>query len=124
VVFAGRRIEASRDVASIDYRPALCLGELAGPGESVAAADIGAVGWFTDLGIVDLDGLVTPQRLPGRGRAGWTFVRENADYLLAFPRQYSELVEAGGGDLVFLAGFGSPCNVICGEDSVALWRIE
>jgi len=124
ILFAGRRMEASADVTHIDVLPAIYLGGIAKGGETVAAADIGAVGWITDLDILDLDGLVTPERLPGPGRSGWSFIEERADYLLAFPSQYSDLVEQGSGSLVFMEGFGSPAGVICGEDSVALWRIE
>lgn len=124
ILFAGRRIEASADVMNIDVLPAVYLSGTAGGDETVAAADIGALGWMTDLGILDLDGLVTPERLPGPERAGWPWIEERADYLLAFPSQYADLVEQSGGSLVFMEGFGSPAGVICGEDSVALWRIE
>lgn len=124
LVFSSRRLDASIDVLNIDVTPARYLREAAGAEETVAAADIGAVKWISGMEVLDLDGLVTPERLPGSGRAGWPWVRERADYLLAFPIQYSSLVESGRGSLEFLAGFGSPACVICGEDSVALWRIN
>lgn len=124
LVFSSRRLDASIDVLNIDVLPARYLREAASADETVAAADIGAVKWITGMEVLDLDGLVTPERLPGSGREGWPWIRERADYLLAFPIQYSALVESGSGSLEFLAGFGSPANVICGEDSVALWRIN
>ena len=124
VVFGGRRVRASTDVHHIDVLPSEYLLTLAEREETVAAADIGAVRWITGMEILDLDGLVTPERLPGGDRAGWPFIRERSDYLLAFPRQYSRLVEDAGEGLVFLAGFGSPSSVICGEDSVSLWAVD
>ena len=124
VVFGGRRVGASTDVHHIDVLPSEYLLTVAERDQTVAAADIGAVRWITGMEILDLDGLVTPERLPGRDRAGWPFIRDRSDYLLAFPGQYSRLVEDAGDDLVFLAGFGSPSSVICGEDSVSLWAVD
>ncbi|OPL18670.1 MAG: hypothetical protein AVO35_04885 [Candidatus Aegiribacteria sp. MLS_C] len=124
IVYGERRTGASRDVMCIDVAPARYLEEIALAGEKVAAADIGAVGWISGLEIVDLDGLVTPERLPGPGRQGWEWIGNSADYLLAFPRQYSGLIQEAGDDISFLRGFGTQSSVICGEDSVALWRIE
>jgi len=123
-IFFGRRADASADVRSIDVEPALYLRETADSEETVAAADIGALGWLTELNVLDLDGLVTPQRSPGGSPRGWDWISSEADYLLVFPCQYSALVQEGSGSLDFLAGFGSGKNVICGEDSVALWRID
>ncbi len=124
IIFAGRRADASYDVYSIDVRPAQYISTVASPAQTVAAADIGAVKWITDMEILDLDGLVTAERLPGSSREGWQWISERADYLLAFPEQYSDLISEAGNSLEFLTGFGSDRNVICGEDSVALWRIR
>ncbi|MBD3278396.1 MAG: hypothetical protein GF388_08855 [Candidatus Aegiribacteria sp.] len=123
-VFAIRRANAALDVESIDVEPALYIRENSSPEDTVAAADIGAVKWITGREILDLDGLVTLERLPGVGTRGWRWIYSRADYLLAFPDQYSQLVEEAEGTLVFLRGFGSEKSVICGEDSVALWRIR
>ncbi len=123
IIFGGRRAEASRDVYSIDVRPAQYLSGIASPAETVAAADIGAVKWITDMEIIDLDGLVTVERLPGPGREGWKWISDRSDYLLAFPEQYSHLILEAGDSLEFITGFRSDNNVICGEDSVALWKI-
>lgn len=123
-IFAGRRADASYDVYTIDVRPAQYLSSVASSAQTVAAADIGAVKWITDMDILDLDGLVSPERLPGSGREGWEWIKGRSDYLLAFPDQYSSLISEGGDSLEFLIGFRSDRNVICGEDSVALWRIN
>ena len=123
IIFAGRRADASHDVYSIDVRPAQYISSVASPAQTVAAADIGAVKWITGMKILDLDGLVTAQRLPGSGREGWQWIMDRSDYLLAFPEQYSGLLAEAGNSLEFLSGFRSDKNVICGEDSVALWRI-
>ncbi len=124
IIFAGRRADASCDIYSIDVRPAQYISSVASPEQTVAAADIGAVKWITDMEILDLDGLVTAQRLPGSGREGWLWIKGRSDYLLVFPEQYSDLISEAGNSLEFLAGFGSDRNVICGEDSVALWIIN
>ncbi|MCK4807441.1 MAG: hypothetical protein KAT09_07330, partial [Candidatus Aegiribacteria sp.] len=120
----GRRADASCDVYSIDVRPAQYLSSVASSAQTVAAADIGAVKWITNMEILDLDGLVTAERLPGSSREGWQWISDRSDYLLAFPEQYSGLISEAGDSLEFLIGFGSDRNVICGEDSVALWRIN
>ena len=123
-IFGGRRLDAYRDVYSIDVRPAQYLSSLVSTAKTVAAADIGAVKWITGMQILDLDGLVTAQRLPGSDREGWQWIKERSDYLLAFPEQYSNLILEAGDSLDFLIGFRSDRNVICGEDSVALWIIN
>ncbi len=124
IIFAGRRADASYDVYSIDVRPAQYLSSVASTAVTVAAADIGAVKWITDMNILDLDGLVTQERLPGSGREGWQWIKGRSDYLLAFPDQYSNLISEAGDSLEFLIGFRSGRNVICGEDSIALWKIN
>ena len=123
LIFGGRRAEASCDVGAIDVDPADYLAASATDMETVASADIGAVKWITNMHILDLDGLVTPERLPGKDTEDWYWIQRNADYLLAFPKQYSSLISEAGESIEFLAGFGSRSNVICGEDSVTLWRI-
>ena len=123
-IFAGRRADASGDVYSIDVRPAQYLSSIVSAAQTVAAADIGAVKWITGMEILDLDGLVTSQRLPGSDREGWQWIKERSDYLLAFPEQYSNLILEAGESLDFLMGYRSDRNVICGEDSVSLWIIN
>jgi hypothetical protein len=126
LVFGYRRIAASADVSVIDRDPACLLDCVAGPEETVAAADIGAAGWFTGLRILDLDGLTDPAMLPGRFASQeerWRYLRGRADYLLAFPVQYSALVDAAGDGLEEIETFRSGTSIICGEESVTLWRI-
>jgi hypothetical protein len=123
LIFAGRRMDASPDVNAIDVSPASWLAEHVQPGATVASGDIGAMGWISGLRVLDLDGLVTPERLPGGIGTGWEWVSARADYLAAFPGQYADLIRDGSGTLEYLVGFNSPKNVICGEDSVAVWRV-
>ncbi|HRY61368.1 MAG TPA: hypothetical protein P5266_04150, partial [Candidatus Fermentibacter sp.] len=66
----------------------------------------------------------TPDRLPGPDRAGWGWIGARSDWLVAFPRQYSDLVSEAGSALEFVEGFGSPSPAVCGEDSVAVWRVS
>jgi hypothetical protein len=124
LVYGSRRVRASENVLSIDVRPALYLAETADRGDTVAAADIGALGWLTDLYVLDLDGLVTPERSPCGPVRGWEWIRLRADYLLAFPGQYSELLEEGRRELILLRMFDTNDNVICGESKVGLWSVR
>jgi len=124
IIFAAKRADASQDVLSIDVEPAEYLSCIASTEQTVAAADIGAVKWITGINILDLDGLITPERLPGNDIEGWQWISQRSDYLLAFPDQYSSLILEAGNSLEFLQGFSSDRNVICGEDSVALWKIQ
>lgn len=124
IIFAERRVDASHDVNFIDVRPAQYISAITTAEEIVAAADIGAVKWISGMEILDLDGLVTMERLPGSDRQGWQWISARADYLLAFPDQYSGLILEAGDSIEFLLGFGSNKNIICGEDSVAVWRIR
>ena len=123
MLFSSRRIRASRDVEAIDVQPALYLRETAAPGDVAACADVGAVRWLTDLRILDLDGLITPETVPvGRGAVRWSWLAPRTDYVVVFPRQYRGLLEDAGDELRHVAGFRSPDPVICGEDSVAVYE--
>ncbi len=125
MIWFGRlRVQASADVRAIDVEPALFVAEASSPGDVVAAADIGAMKWLTNLHVIDLDGLVTIERLPGAGRAGWGWLGQRADWLVAFPAQYRDLVTEADGDLERMALFESPSSVICGEASVAVWKVS
>ena len=126
IVFAGRRIDASADVNSIDVLPAVYLDENAGDNDTLAVADIGAIKWITGRYLIDLDGLITTEMLPGGiGRnPEWVFSR--ADWLAVFPEQYAWLtdssVSASPSEFEFIIGFHSPANVICGEDSISIYQ--
>lgn len=121
---ARQRVRAAGDVMTIDIAPALLVDSLAEDGDVAASGDIGAMAWVTELPVLDLDGLVTPDRLPGPDRAGWGWIGARSDWLVAFPRQYSDLVSEAGSALEFVEGFGSPSPAVCGEDSVAVWRVS
>lgn len=124
LLFASRRVRASADVKAIDVGPARLLRQEAAAGSTVAAADVGAMGWISGLRVLDLDGLVTPAALPAAGgRPDWNWLQQRAEYLCAFPRQYSRIIEEAGENLVLLALFRSPSPVICGEERVAVYRI-
>lgn len=121
---AHQRIRAAGDVAAIDIAPASLVDSLSSDGDVAASGDIGAMAWLTGLEILDLDGLITPERLPGPGREGWGWIGARADWLVAFPGQYSDLVSEAGPRLEFVEGFRSPSPTVCGEDSAAVWRVS
>ena len=57
-------------------------------GSSVAAHDIGALGYFADVRLIDLAGLVSPDVIPlmGDGARLWVFIRErNSQYVINYP---------------------------------------
>lgn len=57
-------------------------------GSSVAAHDIGALGYFADVRLIDLAGLVSPDVIPLMGDEArlWVFIRErNAQYVINYP---------------------------------------
>lgn len=125
LVFGSRRIRASADVRAIDVRPAHLVAEAASAGETVAAADVGAMGWISGLRVLDLDGLVSrPPPVGNGGVPDWDWIRRRADYLAAFPRQYSGLISNAGDDIRLIGLFESPSPVICGEDAVGVWKVS
>jgi hypothetical protein len=123
VFFASRRAAAVRDVGALDVGAALLLDSLAAPDDRIAAADIGAIAWHTGLWVTDLDGLVTPWRLPG-GDQDPERVLAASDWLAAFPSQYGGLIRAGGPRLETVACLTSSAPVICGDDTLCVWRIS
>ena len=130
VILSGRRVEASVDVDYIDRSPALLLDAIAPDSALIAAADAGAAGWFATgpdrpgRHLMDLDALVTPElAFVSRGER-WSRILSEADYILAFPEQYSSLLESAPEALALLASYHSPCHVICGEDEVQLYRVK
>lgn len=57
-------------------------------GSSVAAHDIGALGYFADVRLIDLAGLVSPDVIPLMGDEArlWVFIRErNSQYVINYP---------------------------------------
>jgi hypothetical protein len=125
LLFASRRVRASADVHAIDVRPALLLRERAPAGSTVAAADVGAMGWFSGLRVLDIDGLVSPDVPDAAGDGpAWEWIADRAEYLAVFPEQYAGILEEAGDRLQPLARFRSPAPVICGEESVGVWEIR
>ncbi len=58
------------------------------PGTVVAAHDIGALGYFADVRLIDLAGLVSPEVIPiiGDEKHLWEFMnREGAQYFISYP---------------------------------------
>lgn len=124
IVFAGRRIDASADVNTIDVMPAVYLSQNAGDSDTLAVADIGAMKWITGRYLIDLDGLITPIMLPGGIGQNPKWVLSRADWLAIFPEQYGWLTDSSSTtfEFEFASGFHSPANVICGEDSLVIYR--
>lgn len=58
------------------------------PGDTVAAGDVGAVGYFSDAYIYDLDGLVWPQRFDYRGARAAILARR-PKFILAIVSRYN-----------------------------------
>jgi hypothetical protein len=69
------------------------LKEATQPGESIAVSDIGAIGYFSNRRVIDLEGLVTPAVLPFReSRRYVEFVSvAQPAMLVIFPEWYPEL---------------------------------
>jgi hypothetical protein len=66
------------------------------PQATLAAHDIGAIGYFTRRPLLDLAGLVTPELIPiiRDERALLTFIRtRQADYLVTFPSWYPAMTQ-------------------------------
>ncbi len=64
----------------------------------LAAHDIGALGYFADLKIVDLAGLVSPEVIPfirDENKIATYLDELKVDYLIVFPDWYPELVKRG-----------------------------
>lgn len=75
------------------------------PGDLVAAHDIGALGYFADRPLLDLAGLVSPEVIPfirDQSELEAHLNRRRADYLVAFPEWYPELVR--GRPLLYQGG--------------------
>ncbi len=111
-----------------------------GPG-TIAANDIGAIGFVTRSPILDLTGLATPEVIPylrrpaapGSSNRGWNGASESGlleflharrpDYVAVFPGWYpSRFFREGLGQEVFRVDLDD--NVICGDRSMIVYRPE
>ncbi|NJN79612.1 MAG: hypothetical protein HC797_03590 [Anaerolineales bacterium] len=124
-VFLGARTYA-QDVAVIESEmvvTAKWVAENVSADETIAAHDIGALGYFDTHPLIDLAGLISPEVIP--------FIRDEvqlaiflneseADYLIAFPDFYPELTASAQVDFVT----GSPITLALGEQNmtVYLWK--
>lgn len=90
---------------------------------TIAAHDIGALGYFDEHPLIDLAGLISPEVIP--------FIRDeeqlanflnenNVDYLIAFPSFYLHLTDSA--EIAFVTG--SPVTITMGEQNmtVYLWK--
>ena len=91
------------------------------PDAVIAAHDIGALGYFDDHKLVDLAGLISPEVIPfirDEKKLAVFLNEQQADYLIAFPDFYPQLVKeaqpvfTSGGD--FAPRFG--------EDNMTIYR--
>jgi hypothetical protein len=65
------------------------------PGAVIAAHDIGALGYFDDHRLIDLAGLISPEVIPimrDESRLADFLNQKHADYLIAFPDTYPNLI--------------------------------
>jgi hypothetical protein len=82
------------------------------PGSQVAAHDIGALGYFADVQLLDLAGLVSPQVIPylGNDEQLWEFAqRGGARYFITYPGWCPAFTQLPKLELVFTTGSGV-CN--------------
>ncbi len=91
-----------RDTTKMQVEIGRWIRDHAPPGSLLAVNDIGAIGFITDMPVLDLQGLVTPEILPRRDmrrrvagtapRAVFEFIVDRRpDYLVIFPQWYPEL---------------------------------
>jgi hypothetical protein len=95
---------------------ALWVAEHVPAGDTVAAHDIGALGYFDNHALVDLAGLVSPEVVPfirDEARLAAVLDERKVRYLIAFPVLYpglaasSRIVHASSGELALAAGQGN-----------------
>ncbi|MDA1330576.1 MAG: hypothetical protein O3B43_05885 [Chloroflexi bacterium] len=91
------------------------------PDSTVAAHDIGALGYFTKHQIVDLAGLVSPdviQFIRDETRLAAYLDSQEADYLISFPSWYPRLVSRA--QLIFQTS--GPTSPALGAENIAIYR--
>lgn len=90
---------------------------------TIAAHDIGALGYFGNRKIIDLAGLITPEIIPiirNEGELSLKLDQLNADYLMTFPSWYKTLTT--GKRIVFIAGLDISNNPNSDHMTVYLWK--
>lgn len=124
IIFGARTY--AQDVAVIESEMVLSakwVAENVPAGATIAAHDIGALGYFDEHPLIDLAGLITPEVIP--------FIRDEpqlrafldergTDYLIVFPWFYPEIIPTL--ETVFVTG--SPFTLALGEQNmtVYLWK--
>ncbi|HCB01977.1 MAG TPA: hypothetical protein DEP19_06305 [Anaerolineae bacterium] len=124
-IFLGARSYA-QDVGVIESEmvvTAKWVAENVPAGRTIAAHDIGALGYFDEHPLIDLAGLISPEVIPFiRDEEQLAeFLNENAaDYLIAFPSFYPHLTDSA--EIAFETG--SPITLAMGEQNmtVYLWK--
>lgn len=112
----------ARDVAFIEtqmVQTAQWINENLPPQATLAAHDIGAIGYFTSNPLVDLAGLITPEVIPfirDERRLAEYINSTRAEYLVTFSEWYPHLVE--GRTVLFEAG-GAPFQL---DDEMTVYR--
>jgi len=125
VAFLGLGARAyGQDVAIIQTEmvaAAHWIADHTGPGDRIAAHDIGAVGYFSDRTLIDLAGLISPEVIPflrDEARVAEYLDAREADYLMTFPGWYPKLVE--GRTPVFRSD--APYSPAAGGENMAVYR--
>jgi hypothetical protein len=92
-------------------------------GVTIAAHDIGALGFFDSHPLIDLAGLISPEVIPfirDESRLAIYLNEVGANYLIAFPDFYPELTQSS--EIAFVTD--SPITIALGEQNmiVYLWK--
>lgn len=95
VAFTDRYVAQVDNINQLHIEMAHWIAERTPPDAVIAANDIGAIGYFSNRRIVDLEGLVTPEILPyRRQRRHVEFLeRVRPNLLVVFPQWYPHIVE-------------------------------
>jgi hypothetical protein len=97
VAYAGRHAQMVANISALHVEMGKWIDRSTEPNTLVATNDIGAIGYFSNRRILDLEGLVTPAIVPyKRGRRHLDFLEQTRpDYLVIFPEWYPRLMERG-----------------------------
>jgi hypothetical protein len=91
------------------------------PNTTLAAHDIGALGFFTNNKIIDLAGLVSPEVIPfvrDEGVLSAYLDQMNVDYLMTFTDWYPNLIE--GKEMIYITA--SKFSQELGAENIAIYR--
>ena len=126
-IFLWRGSQAyAQDVAIIQtemVKTSLWIAENTETDSSIAAHDIGALGYFGERTIIDLAGLVTPEVIPiirSEDDIASFLDQNSTDYLMTFPDWYPELIQ--GLPLVYSTNSKFSPQVGGENMAVYLWR--